>query len=313
MMKRLLPLLLLIVAIGISGCAGIGALQGGGGPVLACPGAGVTDGITITDFSFDFNEIYGGESVGLTFTVENFGGSDGTLNSYQLFGPDFGTGGMQWEITSGSQTKTGMGEALSAPNTDLGIPGGMYTELWTIKAPSNLTVETPVNLNIRTTYTYKTSFSGVLTVMTQSYLGSLAPEERKALIQSGGLSASCYTGGPIQLKAAAGTHFVDPTGTPKIRFVVTNVGPGYTFWGGTGMYSDISDTTKYRVDIPAQTSGIVTCPANTIVLSRGEVGTFDCTFTAPTVTAKTDYNFQIYVEYYYWQDSATAIKVLRPL
>jgi len=316
MMKRLLPLLLLIVAIGIAGCAGINSLQGGGQQVLACEGAGVTNGIMITDFAFDFNEIYGGESVGLTLTVENLGGSSGTLNSYQLFGPDFSTSptDMQWSFTGTTDdTETGMAEILAAPNSDLGIPGGMYTELWTILAPSGLTVETPVNLNIRTTYEYDTYFSGVLTVMTQSYLGSLPPEDRKALIQSGGLSARCFTGGPIQLEAAAGTHFVDPSGTKTIRFIVTNVGSGYPFWGGTGMYTDISDSTKYRIHVPAQISGIVTCAEDTVVLSRGEIGTFDCTFDSPSPTAKTDYNFQINVEYYYWQDSATAIKVLRPL
>jgi len=309
-MKKLLPLLLLTLAVIVSGCVG----QEAG--VISCPGEGVTDGVTITDFSFDFNEIYGGESVGLTFTVENFGGEDGTLNSYQLFGPDMVTSGatsMQWEVTSGDITSTGIAEDLSAPNMDLGIPGGMYTELWTILAPSGLTVETPVNLNIRTTYEYDTYFSGVLTVMTQSYLGSLPPEDRKALIQSGGLSARCFTGGPIQLEAAAGTHFVDPSGTKTIRFIVTNVGSGYPFWGGTGMYTDISDSTKYRIHVPAQISGIVTCAEDTVVLSRGEIGTFDCTFDSPSPTAKTDYNFQINVEYYYWQDSATAIKVLRPL
>jgi hypothetical protein len=315
-MKKLLPLLLLTLAVIVSGCVG----QEAG--VISCPGEGVTDGVTITDFSFDFNEIYGGESVGLTFTVENFGGEDGTLNSYQLFGPDMVTSGatsMQWEVTSGDITSTGIAEDLSAPNMDLGIPGGMYTELWTIKAPGGLTVETPVNLNIRATYTYKTSFSGVLTVMTQSYLSSLPPEERKALIQSGGLSAKCYTGGPMKLQAAAGTHFVDPSGEPKIRFVINNVGPGYPFWPETGTidgdYDEIDDTTKYRVHVPAQTSGFVTCLEDTVTLSRGEVGTFDCSFDASsmTVTAKTDYNFQIEIEYYYWQDSATAIRVLRPL
>jgi hypothetical protein len=313
-MKRLLPLLLLIAAIGIAGCAGIGNQGGGGTQELACTGAGMTDGVTITDFSFDFNQIYGGESVGLTLTVENLGGATGTLQSYQLFGPDFGTGTMQWEVTSGTPTATGLAKSLSAPNPDLNIPGGMDTILWTIKAPSGLTVETPQNFNIRTTYEYSTAFSGILSVMSSSYLQSIPSDQRKTLIQSGGLSASCYTGGPIQVEAAAGTHFVDPAGATKtIRFKITNVGSGYPFYGGTSSYTDITPAYMYRIHLNGGTSGPVTCTDQDITLSRGQVGTFECDFTAPTPTAKTDYNFQISLTYYYWQDSSAAIKVLRPL
>jgi len=320
-MKRLLPLLLLIVAIGIAGCAGIGSLQGGG-QELACKGAGVTDGVTITDFSFDYDQIYGGESVGLTLTVENLGGSEGKLKSYHLFGPDFGNETMQWEITQETcnSAKTGsitdLNKTLSAPDPDLNIPGGMETCTWTIKAPSALTVETPASFNIRTTYEYKTQFSGVLTVMTSSYLQSMPPEERKALIQSGGLSASCYTGGPIKLEAAAGTHFVDlAAGEEKtIRFKVTNVGPGYPFYGNTSNYADVKPEYMYTIHVDGGKSGPVNCTADSKVLSRGQTGTFDCIIKLTKApTTKTDYNFQIGITYYYWQDSATTIKVLRPL
>jgi hypothetical protein len=282
---------------------------------ITCTGSGITDGITITDFSFDFNEIYGGESVGLTLILENLGGSDGTFQSWQLFGPDFGTGDMQWELTSGSAEAKDLNIALSAPNPELDIPGGMETILWTVKAPSGLTVETPANFNIRSTYQYQTTFAGVLTVMSNTYLRTLTPEDRKALIQSGGLSAQCHTGGPLKLEAAAGTHFVDPNNQQKkIRFKVTNEGPGFPFWGyGVGSnYDDIDDTTIYRIHIKP-TSGTVLCEDQVKTLSRGETGTFDCYFTAETPKAKTDYNFQVDIDYSYWQDSASAIRVLRPL
>jgi hypothetical protein len=309
-MKKLLPLLLLTLVVIVSGCVGQQTT-----PTLSCTGAGITSGIMITDFSFDFNEIYGGESVGLQMTVENLGGADGTFQSYQLFGPDFGPGAMQWEVTSGSGSESDLDISLSAPNPDLEIPGGMETFLWTIQAPSGLTVETPSNFNVRTTYEYITSFSGVLTVMNSNYLRSLPPEERTALIQSGGLSAQCHSGGPLKIEAAAGTHFVDPeSSTKKIRFKVTNVGAGYPFYqdGADSNFDDITDTSMYRIHI-LPTTGTVVCDEDTKTLSRGQTGTFDCEFTAPTPTAKTDYTFQVDIEYYYWQDSATAIRVLRPL
>jgi len=313
MMKRLLPLLLLIIAIFVSGCAGISQLQGGRKETLSCPGAGVTDGIAITDFSFDFNQIYGSEQVGLTLTAENVGGSTGALTSYQLFGMDFGSGSLQWGITP-SSSNSNVNLKLDAPNTDLGIPGGMDTRTWTLKAPSGLTVETPFTLHGRITSNYSTSFSGILTVVSSSYLRSLPVEERKALIQSGGLSAQCYTGGPIKIEAAAGTHFVDPSGTKNIRFKVTNVGVGAPFYNTSAPnYLGITPESMYKIYVVPTTSGQVTCTGGDITLSRGQTGSFTCTFTSPTPTLKTDYPFQISIVYQYWQDTTASIKVLRPL
>ncbi len=312
MIKRLLPLLLLIAAIGIAGCAGVG--QQGGKETLACSGAGSTDGIAITDFSFDFDEIYGGEQVGLTLTAENVGGASGTLTSYQLFGINFNvTDPLRWTITPSESSKT-VNLKLDAPNTDLGIPGGMDTRTWTLTAPSGLTVETPFNLHGRITSNYSTSFSGILTVVTSEYLRSLPAEERKALIQSGGLSAQCYTGGPLMIEAAAGTHFVDPSGTKNIRFKVTNVGTGAPFWNTTdNTYKGITPETMYAINVRSILTGTVTCTGGKYTLSRGQTGSFTCTFNTVTPTLKTDYPFQINIDYNYWVDTSSAIKVLRPL
>jgi len=312
MMKRLLPLLLLIVAIGIAGCAGIGALQGGGREGLECSGAGATDGIAIVDFSFDFNEIYGSESVGMTLTSENVGGASGILESYQLFGMDFGSGALQWQITPNSAATPGV--TLDAPNYDLNIPGGIDSRVFTLTAPAGLTVETPFTLNGRITSSYSTSFSGILTVVSSTYLQSLPIEERKALIQSGGLSAQCWTGGPLRVEAAAGTHFVDPSGTKNIRFKVTNVGVGAPFYSTTGYtYSDITPSTMYKIYVNPISTGNVQCTGGEYTLSRGETGSFTCTFVAPSFTNKVDFPFQIDIDYGYWVDRSASIKVLRPL
>jgi len=317
MMKRLLPLLLLIGVVATAGCqiGGTRIGQGGTEVGLACPGSGVTEGISLTDWSFDFNQIYGSEAVGLTLTAENFGGKDGTLVSYNIFGPDIVTSGatpMQW--TSDKSIAGTINQALPAPNTDLGMPGGMYTDTWTMTAPSGLTVETPFTFNVRTTYDYSTSFSGVLTVVSSTYLRTLPEEERKALIQSGGLSAQCFTGGPIKIEGAAGTHFVDPGGASKtVRFKITNVGTGFPFYNTADKtYNGIDTSTMYKVHVQPTTTGI-TCTDQTITLSRGQVGTFSCTFTAGTPTYKTDFTFQVDIDYQYWDDRATSIKVLRPL
>jgi hypothetical protein len=318
MMKRLLPLLLLIGVVALAGCQVGGSRIGQGEPAgITCPGSGVTEGISITDWSFDFDQIYGAEAVGLTLTAENFGGKDGTLTSYTIFGPDIvypGPGtNMQWVSDKAISSTSITSGALPAPNTDLGMPGGMWTDTYTMTAPTGLTVETPFTFNVRATYDYETSFSGILTVMSSTYLRSLPAEEREALIQSGGLSAQCFTGGPIKIEGAAGTHFVDPASTAKtVRFKVTNVGVGFPFYSATHNYNGITTDTMYKVHVQPISTGI-TCTDQTITLSRGQTGTFSCSFTAATPSYKTDYSFQVNIDYQYWQDQSASIKVLRPL
>jgi len=310
-MKKLLPLLLLGIVVAFAGCIG----QGPAPTAVTCAGTGVTDGITITDFTFDFNEIYGGEAVGLTFTAENMGGASGTLLSAEVFGPSINeaaaAGNLTWGCPAPCNLTLDINEGLDAPNYDLDIPGGMYTSVWTFEAPTGLGAEAGYDFNIRTKYNYETNFVGILTVMSSSYLRTLPEDERKALIQAGGLSQQCYSGGPIALAAAAGTHFVDvaPGEDKTIRFKVTNVGSGYPYYP-----SPLDPTTSmYKVHINP-TTGQVTCSDQTITLSRGQTGTFSCTFNpTSTVTNKEDITFTIKLDYNYWLDKSTFIKVLRPL
>jgi len=310
-MKKLLPLLLLTLVVAVSGCVGQPTTPAG----ITCAGSGMTNGISITDFSFDFAEIYGGEAVGLTFTAENLGGTSGTLLGAEVFGPTINEGGVATDLAWGCPAPCDLtltiDQVLDAPNVDLSIPGGMYTNVWTFEAPTGLGAEAGYDFNVRTTYSYVTNFVGVLTVMSSSYLRTLPEEERKTLIQAGGLSQQCHSGGPLALEAAAGTHFVDPTpgDTKTIRFKVTNVGGGYPY------YPTPLDpvTTMYKVHINP-TSGEVTCPDQTITLSKGQTGTFSCTFSpSSAVTNKRDITFTISMDYNYWTDRSTFIKVLRPL
>jgi len=145
-------------------------------------------------------------------------------------------------------------------------------------------------------------------------LRSLPAESRKALIQSGGLSSQCYTGGPLKLEAAAGTHFVDPSGEKNIRFKVTNVGAGAPFYNTSDhTYAGINPTTMYKIYVKPITTGTVQCTGGEYTLSRGQTGSFTCKFTTVTPTLKTDYPFQIDIDYDYWVDTSASIRVLRPL
>jgi len=310
-MKKLLPLLLLTLAVIVSGCIG----QTPTLTAISCSGAGVTNGIVISDFTFDFNEIYGDEAVGLTFTAENIGGASGELIGAEIFGPTInegaGAGNLTWGCLPTCELEPDLTteNALESPNVEMDIPGGMFTETWTLEAPTGLGAEAGYNFNVRLRYSYETNFVGVLRVMSSEYLRSLPADERTALIQAGGLHQQCYSGGPIELTAASGTHFVDPESAPKtIRFKVTNVGAGFPYYGS----DDIDEDYMYKVHLESA-SGLTCTGVDEIPLSRGQTGTFSCTFTATTPTNYQDITFTLRLDYNYWLDKSTFIKVMRPL
>ncbi len=324
-MKKILLLLILIAVVVFSGCTN----QPPDGQNLACPGAGATDGITITDFSFDYSPVYAGESPGLNLEVQNNGGEVGNLLGVDIFGPEVTPVGknatdLQWG-TSKSLTKTfktGEGE-LNPPDVEMSMPGGPWSDVWTLTAPTSLATDTDYTFNARVRYSYKTTFTAVLTVMSSTYLRSLSAEKRQALINSGGLSQQCYSGGPLSVTGAAGTHFVDPK--PKdektIRFKIDNVGSGYTYCDSVVSKSGCNDTldpasTMYHVKIGNPKSGgsyFVKGCSQDLILSKGSSVVFSCKFTAPSFTNKMDITFSIPIEYNYYVDAAAPIKVKRSL
>jgi len=317
-MKKIL-LLLILIAVVVSGCVG---QDGGNGQQLACPGAGSTDGIVITDFSFDYSPVYAGESPGLNLEVQNNGGEIGTLLGVDIFGPEIvdKATDLQW----GGQTKElskKINEELDPPDSTMNMPGGVWSNVWTLTAPTKLATDTDYTFNARARYNYETTFTAVLTVMKSTYLRSLPAEKRQELINSGGLSQQCYSGGPLKVTGAAGTHFIDPEGEKTIRFKIENVGSGYTYCDTDPKKSGCVDNidpgnTMYHVKIRDPLSGgnyFTKGCAQDVILSKGQSVVFSCKFTAPKFTNKQDITFSIPIEYNYYVDAAAPIKVQRAL
>ncbi len=310
-MKNLLPLLILIAVVAFSGCMSQPPTT-----QIACKGAGATDGIAITDFSFDYAP-NAGESTGLTLEVQNNGGDTGTLLGVDVFGPETNIGeatDFKWGASE-SLTQT-LNEELEAPDPEISMTGGSWPKVWTLTAPKSLVTDTEYTFNARVKYRYTTTFTAVLTIMKSEYLRSLSSDDRKSLIDSGGLSQQCSSGGPLSVSGTSSTHFVDPSGEKTIRFKIDNVGNGYPYC--VSSEDDCGNTldpgaTMYHVKVKSPEGGYLTNCESDKILSKGKSVVFSCKFNAPEFTNKLDITFSIPITYDYYVDSAAPVTVKKSL
>ncbi len=290
-MKRLLILLFLISVIVVSGCVDQETLVIGP----------ATDGVVIKDFSFDSPTVYEGDSVGLNLEVQNVGEVEGTVEDITLFGPDL----TDWSVTGPTPSIT---VALSPSEPEVDFEGEARSTRWRVTAP-DVTAETPYTFGTRVIYDYETFYTGTLRVVTYSYLETLQEEERRGLLESGGVVSSTVTGGPLSVKPMKGRNFIVSSGgggTSSLVFELTNLGSGYP-----SSNRNINEDTMYKVEI-SSSSGLTGCDSygeTTVRLSKGEKRLFSCNFGIPDVVNKEDIIFTIEFDYYYYVDGMTSINV----
>lgn len=304
--KALIPLSLLAIVI-LSGCD----IPGGGGGIIAG-----TNGIIIRDFGFDYSPIYAEETTGLTLTLQNVGGEEGTLQEITIFGVDAPAatpGNLTWGYGTGDTFTLTPTDVLLPPDPTTGFEGEEYYQEWVPEAPAGIKSATTYEFQTRVKYTYSSTFTGKIQVVHNDYLRTLPPEEREALIRVGGVQDASVTGGPLSLTAASGRHFIIRTGDAaedrSIKFKITNVGSGFPYkspWGTANLH---------YVTITAD-EGIDCAPGASLPvdekLARGKTGVISCEFTSPadgTFTNKVDKYFSVTLDYGYYVDSAASITV----
>jgi hypothetical protein len=303
MMKTLVPLILLIGAVILSGCT----TSGGGTTATG-------NGIVIQDFSFDYTPIYSGDQIGLNIELQNIGGEIGTLKKVTVFGQDFTTSAdpLKWSISNTgelTQILTSPEGDLYPPDSTTGFEGDIWTYQWLITAPNDVKAPTDYEFQVRSEYSYTTEYSGTIRIVSANYLRTLSATDRENLIKEGGVVSSSVTAGPLNLAAASGRHFIVQSGagatTSSVKFKVTNVGSGYPY---NAVLTDPASLYLVRI---TGTDGL-SCTKTDFLLARGKTGTFSCDIDIPaegSITNKLDKNFRITLSYDYFVDSAASITV----
>jgi hypothetical protein len=259
----------------------------------------VNDGIMIKDFSFDSSTVYENDNIGLNFEVQNVGEYAGTLQRIIIFGgwPDIDYDDSPNKVLVPSDSNTGFeGEGYSFRNK--------------YPAPE---VDSKIGYTVgtRIIYSYQTTYSGTLRIMTDRYLETLPENERNGLINSGGIVSSSVTGGPLVVRPMQSKSFIiydnSESVSSTIVFEVDNVGSGFPNDGIT-----VNEESMYIVSIDDQ-YGIDDCnldESTDIKLSKGKKRLFSCSFDKSGITSKEDILFSITLGYNYYVDRSTSITVL---
>lgn len=310
-MKKLLILLLLISVIVVSGCVEQDTL------VVS----GVKDGVVIKDFSFDTSKIYVGDSIGLNLYIQNIGDVPAFLKNVTIFGVvttggsdpgdyDWGEGTLRGFDLDGSELGNEDERTLAPSNPEIEFEGGSKHFRWRPRAPTNLQASTNYDFGARVEYEYETKYTGIIRIVNEDYLETLPIEERKTLIDAGGVISSSTSGGPLSLAVATGRHFITNGGGKKeIKFKLKNEGSGYPYYGDT-----LDSSSMYRVHIDSyQGLDNIECTSldgeDVIKLSKGKERFFNCTFTTSSAIYKVDKTIAIKFGYKYYVDGSTSITV----
>jgi len=298
MMKRILPLLMLIGLIVTSGCIGQT-------PTQSQPG---TNGVVITDFSPDATSIMAGETVNLNLEAQNVGGAKATNVNGNMYGVTFGSGEFDWTRTQGEQIFNIANQLLPPEEGVSGEISPPY--IWVLRAPTGIKSDTTYSFDVRVEYTYSTDVTGILTFASESYWNSLSKSEKDALVSKAGVSQMTQTGGPISVTLYAGQKqrpFVIYSGVNEypMRVTINNV--------GSGEPKDVINL----VSAKASTGMSIQCtiPENGIRLSRGKTANFPCTLRLDNANIMNKQDFTVGFSFsYVWRvDSSTDITVKKPL
>src|SRR3989344_601325 len=161
MQKKILILFLASVVV-LAGCTSAGNQS------AATTSA---NGIVITKFAPDFNELRSGDSATLSLSIQNVGGAEATNLKAQLFG---GIGeGTGWDVTPSAVTRAINPSSLKSADTVNNLPGESADADWQLTSPSDLKTTTPYTAGVRVYYGYSALSSATLRFFSDSYLKTL--------------------------------------------------------------------------------------------------------------------------------------------
>lgn len=283
-MRKILPLLFLLLIVAVSGCIG-----------QTKPKVTGTSGIIITNFAFDISTIIAGEEAILSLDIENVGGAKGG-GIANIYGVPIITAGEEGAEYTWVCDKSPIQEfeELYPPDPVAGTPGEAYLMEWQCRSP---TVPTQITqqFEVDVEYYYSTDVTGTLTVAEREYLKTLSPQERQSFYASGGVTQLSVSAGPIGVDVIAPRPLVvEEKGEElKVRVVFKNV-------GGGKVKDDILEISELKG---------ISCEEMTIELVRGEQKSIICRVSPGIFEKKATIPFSFRADYTYIVHSSATITI----
>lgn len=268
------------------------------------------NGVVVNMFEPDFPELEPEDEFDLYLEVENIGGTDAEKVYAHLFNIDAD----EWNVSSESVNIDG----LEAPDEVAGIPGDIGEATWEMQAP---TVPEGVvfeySPKVRLMYEYQTVASASIPLMEKS--------EYKRLKERNMLNVPAITTdvskGPLAVTVSARTPIViDDYGedTVEFRINVNLLQAGGVFdpdhsTSDMNLTSDDMDKLKIKIDASGVDTSAIDCTAfGTSVeedLRRGSSLIYTCELKAKEFSASTSIPITVTLDYGYYEDLTTDLKV----
>jgi hypothetical protein len=222
--SRATALILVTAALTVTGCTDGG---GSSGDVSVAQ----EQGVAVTAFEPDPQNVLSGQTFFLRMELENKGASQARNVQAKILDPVFGPGPRSPSLESESQS-VGLGNDsrlfmdfgdLRAPDPETGTDPLPRTKTANIKAPTGIQtgIEFPIDLVARIYYEYTTTANTQITLMSSQRFRSEQPERQSVSVDN--------SGGPVQLSINEQTPVrVNSGSTRSICVVVENKGSGRT-------------------------------------------------------------------------------------
>lgn len=263
--KIVVPLILLALIIVVSGCVGQRPVN-----------TATNDGLMITSFDVDNNELSEGEMATFTLDVENQGGTDASYVRAELSGVEG-----QWREQSGDlvvDTLPKWGEiSLKAPDPQDNLPGDFKTTYWRLKTPDLPQIPYTFSVKAKVTYNYKTTGGIQIRALGQTYYRTEFLAKSKTVDNP---MVVTNTNAPVKILLPEKTNplIIDDTSegdemqTFPVRFILQNVGSGFPITEGVPgrFYGKITmgGPFKFRDCLDVQDSSEVEITENNIELAK---------------------------------------------
>ncbi len=291
-MNKIVLFLLVIGVVFIAGC--IGQPEEGI--------KGVTIGVIIKSFAPDISEIFSGDPVTFSLSVENVGEEDATNVEAALFGL-----GTDWDWDKTAQS---IGD-LSKSQPQYKIPGGTGDVQWDATSPEDLKVDNTYTAGVRVTYGYKTTAYGTIKVYNSDYLRT-KPEEAENIMKSSGIATFSTTKAPITISLAGVARpliYRELGQKSTITIQIGDIGPGDPYTDKLGdMLITVNDITVNQESCENQNF-----PMTGVKIPRTGQKSISCKFSLPEVSEFTTIPIEVKLSYNYFLDGSTTVKVLKEI
>ncbi len=289
--KHIVALLMLVaLVVAVSGCTDNSGTSGS------------ASGVIIKSFSPDISEIFSGDDVTFSLSVENIGEGNARNVHAKIFGL-----GTDWARNDDVDKSIGF---LEKRQSDIDAPGGTGDIQWSVTSPANLKVDNTYTAGVRLYYDYTTTAMASVKIYNNEYIQS-NPTEAQSIMSSSGVATFAVTDAPvtITLKGLARPLIYRGDGQMgSITITLSNIGQGKPYHSS----EDDMTVTISKVSVNNQP-----CTANldgtTAKLPRAGEKSLTCQFTLPAIDSYSTLPVEVQLEYTYFMDSSASISVLKSL